>query len=213
MDWQSLIEVQPFLVHVPASLRRKTGRRNMAAGDVLFRIGDPVRYLFCVTSGEVQLVRHDLGGGRIVLQRSRSGFVAEASTGSKVYHCDAVAAEGATLLYFPLAPFLAALEQDTPFRNMWMGLLAREVRRLRAKCERMSLHGAAERIIHFLESEGDEGSIVLNQSRKAWAAELGLSHETLYRTLKRLAAEGVVRVDGARIVLVRGEGQGVSGAG
>lgn len=172
------------------------------AGEMLFRVGKPVRSLFCVATGEVQLVRHDLRGTKIVLQRSRGGFIAEASLGSKAYHCDGVVSETGMLLCFPLAAFRAALEEDAPFRNVWMGLLAREVRKLRAQCERLSLNGAAERIIHYIESEGIHDAITLNQSRKAWASELGLSHETLYRTLKRLGNQGLLRIDGSRISLV-----------
>lgn len=169
---------------------------------MLFRIGDPVGSLFYVIAGEVSLVRHDMRGTRIVLQRSHGGFVAEASISSKTYHCDAEVSKSGALLCFPLESFRAALEEDVPFRNMWMMLLAQEVRKLRTQCERLSLHGAAERIIHFLESEGDGGAIVLNQSRKAWAAELGLSHEVLYRTLKRLTDQGVLHIDGARVSFV-----------
>lgn len=167
----------------------------------MFRIGDKVRSLFCVVTGEVQLVRHGLRGTKVILQRSRGGFLAEASLGSKAYHCDAVVNETGMLLCFPLAAFRTALEEDAPFRNVWMGLLAREVRKLRAQCERLSLNGAAERIIHYIESEGINNTVTLNQSRKAWASELGLSHETLYRTLKRLGDQGLLRIDGSKISL------------
>ncbi len=43
----------------------------------------------------------------------------------------------------------------------------------------------------YLESEGSDGSVSLTQTRKAWAAELGLSHEALYRTLKKLQADSI----------------------
>ncbi len=203
MEWQTLIESQPFLAHVPLRLRKATECRKMLAGDVLFRIGDHVRSLFCVVTGEVQLVRHGVRGTKIVLQRSRGGFLAEASLGSKAYHCDAEVNEAGMLLCFPPAAFRTALEDDAPFRNVWMGLLAREVRKLRAQCERLSLNGAAERIIHYIESEGINNAVTLNQPRKAWASELGLSHETLYRTLKRLGDQGLLRINGKRISLVR----------
>jgi CRP-like cAMP-binding protein len=42
----------------------------------------------------------------------------------------------------------------------------------------------------------------LTQTRKAWAAELGLTHEALYRTLRRLAEQGAIAVDGTRICLL-----------
>ena len=82
-----------------------------------------------------------------------------------------------------------------------MALLAREVLKLRARCERLSLHSAAERILHAIESEGTAGTLTLMQSRKAWAADLGLTHEALYRSLARLKATGTLVVDGTRLTL------------
>lgn len=203
MDWQLLVKSQPFLEHVPHELRQATQCKNMTAGDTLFRIGDSVCNLFCVVTGEVQLVRHDLRGTKIVLQRSRGGFFAEASLGSAAYHCDGLAIETGMLLCFPLDAFRTSLDQNTSFRNVWMDQLAREVRKLRAHCERLSLNGAAERIVHYIESEGINDAVTLNQPRKAWASELGLSHESLYRTLKRMSDQGVLRIDGSKISLVR----------
>lgn len=201
MDWQTLIASQSFLVHVPPALRAATECREVVVGESVFRIGDPVRKLFCVIAGEVQLVRHDVRGTRIILQRSRGGFLAEASLGSLAYHCDAVVVEAGLLLSFPLTDFRDALEQVAQFRTVWMRLLASEVRKLRAQCERLSLKNAAERIIHYIESEGSNNAITLSQTRKTWAAELGLSHEALYRTLKRLGDEGLLHIDGSRISL------------
>lgn len=133
------------------------------------------------------------------MQRSRSGFFAEASLSNKGYHCDAVASKAGTLLHFPVNAFRSALDEDADFRCAWMAHLAREVRKLRAQCERLSLHRAADRILHYIESEGADGIIILNQSRKAWASDLGLSHEALYRALSRLQANGVLQIDGSQI--------------
>jgi CRP-like cAMP-binding protein len=69
----------------------------------------------------------------------------------------------------------------------------------RASGERLSLNSAAERILHYLETQGDNGVVTLTMSRKAWATELGLSHEALYRTLRRLQDDGVVWIDGLYI--------------
>jgi CRP-like cAMP-binding protein len=112
-----------------------------------------------------------------------------------------VAAADGRLLAFPVRAFREALEGDAAFRDAWMAQLAREVRKLRARCERLSLHGAEARILHAIESEGTAGTLVLAQSRKAWAAELGLTHEALYRTLARLQAAGTLAVDGGRLTL------------
>jgi CRP-like cAMP-binding protein len=103
------------------------------------------------------------------------------------------------LLGFPIEPFREALRDDGKFRAFWMMRLAREVRSLRAQCERLSLRSAADRIEHYIEAEGDNGRIVLRRTRKAWADELGLTHEALYRTLASLRQKG-------RITAVENEG-------
>ena len=97
--------------------------------------------------------------------------------------------------------FRHALDSDTAFRDAWLQGMSREVRNLRAQCERLRMNSATERIIHYLETEGEAGHVPLRQSRKAWAAELGLSHEALYRSLKKLQEQGVLHIDGARLRL------------
>jgi len=200
-DWPALAADHPELAHVPLALRGAARVHALAAGETLFRQGDRPKAMFCVLVGEVRLLRRSREGAEVILQRSRGGFFAEASLESKAYHCDAVAVIEGRLLAFPIRAFREALESDAAFRNVWMALLAREVRTLRARCERLSLHGAEARILHAIESEGTAGTLVLAQSRKAWAAELGLTHEALYRTLARLQAEGTLVLDGARLTL------------
>lgn len=201
MDWPALVESHSELARIPPALKAAARQQAFAAGETLFRQGDRPKAMYCVLDGEVRLLRRSPKGGEVILQRSRGGFFAEASLESKAYHCDGVAAADGRLLAFPIRAFREALDGDAAFRNDWMAQLAREVRRLRARCERLSLHGAEARILHAIESEGTAGTLALVQSRKAWAAELGLSHEALYRTLARLQAEGTLVLDGARLTL------------
>ena len=94
------------------------------------------------------------------------------------------------------------LGADPGFRRAWLRHLAGELRRLRARCERLSLRGARERIVHYLESEGG-GALDLRQSRKSWALELGLTHEALYRAISKMKNEGTLSAEGARLELRR----------
>lgn len=200
-DWPTLVAEHPELAPIPPALRAAAHLETLDAGETLFHQSGRPKAMYCVLDGELRLVRRSREGTETVLQRSRGGFFAEASLESKAYHCDAVATAAGQLLRFPIKAFRDALEGDVVFRNAWMALLAREVRRLRARCERLSLHSAAERILHAIESEGTAGTLTLMQSRKAWAADLGLTHEALYRSLARLQAEGTLVLDGARITL------------
>jgi CRP/FNR family transcriptional regulator, dissimilatory nitrate respiration regulator len=82
-------------------------------------------------------------------------------------------------------------------------LLLRELRHVRAQNERLSLKTAEERIIHAIEVEGNDGVLTLTQSRKNWAAELGLTHEALYRTLARMVKERRLKVEDGTVSFTR----------
>jgi CRP-like cAMP-binding protein len=200
-DWPALAAAHPELAPIPPALREAARPRQCAAGETIFHQGERPQAMYCVLDGEVCLLRRARDGGETVLQRCRGGFFAEASLESKTYHCDAEAMTASRLLRFPIKAFREALDHDAAFRNAWMAQLAREVRKLRARCERLSLHGAEARILHAIESEGVAGTLTLAQSRKAWAAELGLTHEALYRALARLKAAGALAIVGNRLTL------------
>ena len=201
MDWTALIESQPVLATIPPRLREVAGQQEIRTGETLFRLGDRLRGVFCVIRGEVRLIRRARNGEEMILQRSLGGFFAEASVYAKTYHCDAVAARPSSVLHFPAQAFRSALGEYAAFSEAWMAHLASEVRKLRAQCERLSLKTAQARIVHFIDTEGTGGVVTLSQSRKAWAAELGLTHEALYRTLRRLQTNGVLVIEGDRITL------------
>lgn len=200
-DWTALAADHPELAPIPPGLRAAACVRGMAHGEAVFRQGDRPQAMYHLLDGEVRLLRRSRDGAETILQRSRGGFFAEASLEAAAYHCDAVAVVESRLLRFPKAAFREALNGAPAFRDAWMAHLAREVRTLRARCERLSLHGAEARILHAIESEGTAGTLTLVQSRKAWAAELGLTHEAVYRTLARLQAAGTISVDASRISL------------
>src|SRR5713226_6436942 len=200
-DWNSLSATHPILARIPKQLRVVAHVIEASAGETLARIGERPRAMLYVLSGEVRLIRRSRRGTDIVLQRSRSGFIAEASLESSKYHCDIIAAASSRLLRFPLSAFSAALDMEPAFRKAWLSLLAREIQKLRVQCERLGLKSARERILHYLKAEGTNGEIKLLGSRKAWAAELGLTHEALYRSLARLKREGVISLNVASIRL------------
>lgn len=205
--WTELARTHAELANFPAQLRSAAFDIRAHAGETLFRLGSRPRLMLFVIDGEVRLVRRTAGGADIVLQRARSGFVAEASLESPRYHCDVEAVADSRLLGFPLEQFRDALGRDEGFRNFWMRRLAAEVRKLRAQCERLSLHSAAERITHYIEAEGREGRLTLRQTRKSWAAELGLTHEALYRALASLQRAGRIsagETDGALVLSLAG---------
>lgn len=190
----------PILAALPEPARRLTRSLELQRHCTLFNRGDRPQAMFFVLSGEVRLLRRSKSGGEVVLQRTRRGFLAEASLDQSTYHCDAVAAEPTRLLAIQRRAFADSLAVRG-FRDRWIAHLARELRKVRAHTERLNLKTARERIVHFIETEGEGGIVDLNQSKKDWASELGLTHEALYRTLAQMEKRDELKVNQSRLTL------------
>jgi CRP/FNR family transcriptional regulator, dissimilatory nitrate respiration regulator len=202
VDWKTVERTLPLLAALPDTARAAVRLLELEAGGPLFRAGTTPSAMFFVLSGEVRLVRSSRSGGEIVLQRAKRGVLAEASLDQSAYHCDALASTQSAVLSIPRAVVQEALKTDR-FASAWRAELSRELRRLRAQCERLSLKTAKERIVHYIETEGENGAVALGQSKKQWAAELGLTHEALYRSLAEMEKVGSVRTEGGTIRLFK----------
>lgn len=189
---------------LPEAARHRAVERVYPKGRRIFARGDAPAHMYFVIAGEVRLVRTSIQGDEIVLQRAKGGFIAEASLDQEAYHCDAVAAVRSRLYGVPRDAFQAALA-DRRFNAFWIAHLASELRRVRAQNERLNLRSARDRIVHFIDAHGRDGALTLTRSKKDWAAELGLTHEALYRTLRAMIESGELVVDGVMLQL-RGEG-------
>jgi len=189
---------EPLRKLLPAELQALASPVDLRRGDWLFRQRQHPRAMFYVRTGEVLLQRDGIQGDKVVLQRVRQGFVAEASLQSHSYHCDGLATAAGTVVSVPIAPLLACLAQDPDFALRWIAMLNAEVRRLRAQCERMSLRGVQARLLHMIEVEGSNGRLAVRSGLKSLAAELAVTHEALYRALAALEKDGaMVREPGA----------------
>ena len=176
-----------LLSALPAEALKTASERDLAKGTLLFAQGARPKAMYCVLHGEIRLVRTSSAGADIILQRSRGGFIAEASLDQASYHCNAVVIERSRVIAIPRGAFQKALA-DAHFRDAWIAYVSAELRRARAQSERLMLRTARERICHFIETEGRNGAVKLGHTKKAWAAELGLTHEALYRALSSMIA-------------------------
>ena len=78
-------------------------------------------------------------------------------------------------------------QNDNNVAISWIAQLSTELRRQRANTERLHLNLASERITHYLMTEGNPiGEIEITGTLSELAEILGLSKETLYRTLTKM---------------------------
>jgi CRP-like cAMP-binding protein len=191
---------------LPAALKPLAHEVRVAKGEWVFRKGETVHSIFFVLAGEVHLSRFSTSGGEIALHRAGRGeFFAEAALGATRYHCNAIASCDATLVAFPADKVRAQLTQDPSFAREWIALLARQLQGARARLERLALKSAAERVVHYVQTEGtgNRFEVRLHGTVKDLARELGLTHEALYRTLARLKRERVLGQEDGKLFLLR----------
>ena len=174
----------------------KRNERVFLAGTIPF-------WMYYVISGEVTLERSGLHGESVVLQRTRQGFVSEASLKVSRYHCDAIAIKDTHVIKVPVKALARALDADAAFAGRWINMLNTEIRRLRLHLERLSMKSIRERLIHMIETEGKAGQFATPSGIKTLAGELGITHEALYRTISKLESDKVLRRDGNYLTLIR----------
>lgn len=194
---------------LPPAVRAAALERRLTAGETLFRLGDKSAGLCEVMAGRVRLARVDRQGNEIVLHVAGPGeTIAEASLFSARYHCDAIASTEAVVRVYPKPAVLAAFEHDRKAALAFAATLARQVMKLRTRIEQRNIRLARERVRHYLNvNAGADGrTVVLGGTLKDLAAELGLTHEALYRTLAALERAGEIKRGRGTIAMLRRKG-------
>lgn len=189
---------------IPQGLRAIARVAGMRKNESLFRRGDPARAVYCVLSGQVRLARCSAGGVETVVHRARPGeFFGEASLAGGCYHCDAVCSVSGQTASFAVEDLQACMVADISVAMDWIRLLSSHLRAARTSLERLRLKGARQRILHYLALESAAGGAAgSSPSLRAWAGELGLAEETLYRALADLEREGIIQRRGRAIKLL-----------
>jgi CRP-like cAMP-binding protein len=180
--------------------------RRISAGDTLFRKGDATIGIFYVTEGRLRMQRVTPDGGTVTQHVARPGeMFAEASLFSERYQCDVVAEMDSMVWLYPKNELTQRLRGD--LESLWSltAGLARNLHGLRQRYELKQIRSASQRVLQLLRLHCDEAGVYSTTGvLKDMAAELGLTHEALYRALAKLEREGrVERSSGALRVIAQ----------
>lgn len=180
-------------------------RKTIAHGQVLFHQGEPAELVFTVEVGELRLLRYTCDGNTVCLHTARDGdSFAEAALFTDNYHCNGEATKDSIVWCYPRKAVLKRLDQDPHCSHALFDQLAAQVRYLRMLLELRSIRCADERTLQFLRLYADQHGVArFPGSLLAAAQELGLAHETFYRTLNKLEQTGSIkRVDKKTVKLL-----------
>jgi CRP/FNR family transcriptional regulator, anaerobic regulatory protein len=182
--------------------------RKVAAGRTLFEEGDPADDVFTITAGMIKLYKLMSDGRRQIVGFLVPGdFLGLAFGRTYVYTAEAVVAT--TTCRFSRQQFHALLDECPTLEKE---ILTRTATELAAAQEQMLLLGrktARERVASFLlalarrRKIGPAQPFALLMSRADIADYLGLTVETVSRTLGLLGRNGMIELADAHTVVIR----------
>jgi CRP-like cAMP-binding protein len=181
---------------LPRALFEASSFRDLARGETLYCQGEPVEAVFLVVHGRLQLCTTTTDGKCVPLYAVRPGeCVSEAALFAERYCSDAIAETKSRVQAFPTKSLQNALQRHPDLAAEFMALQAKRCNTLRINLELRSLRSARERILQYIQISAPDGSrkVKVDRTLKSVASDLGLTHETFYRTLAQLIEEGVVK--------------------
>lgn len=181
-------------------------RKTLDAGQILFCEGEPCTGFFVVATGGIQLTRAGEAGAHPTLAviLPPASFAEAALFGGEAFPATATAVKPSVVYLFPKVAMLGAIREDPDLALAILHAQAVWLRKLTQKVQQLSSTDTLERLVRWLhEHLPARGSWRLPMPKKALAAQLGMTPETLSRGLRSLQDAGALKVEGSS--LARGE--------
>jgi CRP/FNR family transcriptional regulator len=179
-------------------------RRKLARGDVLYRAGERFEALYAVHSGGFKTVgRLTHGEEKITGFFFPGELIGLDAIDSVVHGYEAVALEDSEACVLPFARLDAAANKFPELRQQLFRLLSRDISRDQGLMLLLGVMTAEQRLATFLltlsrryQRQGfSPERFVLRMTREEIGSYLGLTLETVSRTLSRLQREGLLSVN------------------
>ncbi|MDJ0592748.1 MAG: Crp/Fnr family transcriptional regulator [Pleurocapsa sp. MO_226.B13] len=190
---------------LPLQLQDRASYQNLVAGQVLFHYRDPAEYIFALEVGRIRLVRYTCEGNLVIFQIVRAGeSFAESALFTELYHCNGIVEVPSRVICYPKTVVWEVLQNNPDLALNLLRRFDRKSQSLKKLLELRSIRSARDRLLQYLLFSASPGEtrIMLDRSYKDIANELGLSPETLYRTLAELEREEIITRDGRQIELI-----------
>ena len=193
------------------SIARRARRKHFAAGELLFQEGDRCLGLHIVVAGRVRIFKSSASGREQVLAIEGPGStVAELPVfDGGNYPASAVALESTEIMFLPREEFRAFCLERPEVALKVLAAVGGRLRKLVDLIEELSFTTVRQRLavqlVRLAKVEGRKGqegvAFDLPDSHQEMAHKMGTVRELVSRNLTRLAAEGLLKLDGRHIVV------------
>jgi CRP/FNR family transcriptional regulator len=191
---------------------RRARRKHYAAGELLFQEGDRCTGLHIVAEGRVRIYKSSPSGREQVLAIEGPGStVAELPVfDGGNYPASAIALEATEIVFLPREEFRAFCLERPEVALKVLSAVGARLRKLVELIEELSfttvrqrLAGTLVRLAKTEGKKGPEGGLLfdLPDSHQEMAHKMGTVRELVSRNLTRLAAEGLIKLEGKHIAV------------
>lgn len=194
-----------------AELATITVRRRFTKGETLFCEGDQATGFYLLVTGSIKLCRMSHDGREKVLHfvKPRETFAEAAFFGDGKYPAEARALEAGEVLYLPKTGFMELMGRNPGFTLNLVVSLSLMLRQFARQIEELAFADVTSRLASFLIRRVDEKAtsyngityIDLGIKKGELASRLGTASETISRTLRKLKDEGIIEVQGSKVVI------------
>lgn len=185
-------------------------RNTVHKGQYLYRMGDPFRSLYAVSSGffKTVLVRED-GRGQVTGFHMMGELLGLEAIHAERHVCDAIALEDSAVCAIPFDQFEHLGQLMSNLQQRFTKDLSREIAREHHLMMILGSMRSEERLASFLldlaqrhERRHQSGeAFMLRMTREDMGSYLGIKLETVSRLLSRMHDDGVLDVRGRHVII------------
>jgi CRP-like cAMP-binding protein len=186
---------------------------SLAEDEHLFHFGDPARFFYLLSNGQIQLYRLSPGGEEKVIEIILPGqSFAEAVMffNINVYPVSAKAVVVSELWRVDMRLFLGLLQESNQLCLRLLGGMSRRLHGAIQDIDQLTLQNASMRVIQLLLQSAPERSsgcysVAWETPKQVLASRLSVRPETFSRILQQLSRKGLITVQGKTIEVLSAE--------
>ena len=199
------MELQELLRICPA--------RNFPSGSQVLNPSQQAESFYVILTGKVKLYKLSAKGDEQILHMYGPGdtFGEAAMWGGIRYPAHAEVLADSSLLVVSRSALKDLIDRNTELGLAMLGGMSAKLREFNQLIEQLSLKEVPARlgnILLDLPAKPGTNTVVLKQTKRELAAQIGTIPETLSRALKKLNTMGLIEVNGSEITILDPEGLG-----
>lgn len=185
-----------------AYLKSIAKQRTLRENEILFYAGDEPKNFLLLSSGEIEIYKHDAKGNEIIIGQFQSpSLVAEMATLEQIaYPATARCKSDVEIHEIALESMRTYIyKNSSPLARVLIGSLTKKIQHLESVLKYATISNASTRTASFLI---DNEHQLLNLTQRQIASNIMLTAEGLSRILKRFKEDGIVEVKSKKLYII-----------